>query len=71
MLTFSACWSAFNIGEQQGFCDEMGCDYSDAGVCRDPFYVLTHKDKVSKEAYDGIDCYSRVQYENEIHDSNK
>lgn len=54
-LSFSGC-AVLNLGKNMTKCEESGCDYSDAGVCTDPHYVLHNKQKVKKSAYSGIDC---------------
>jgi hypothetical protein len=48
--------SAFNIGENEGYCEDAGCDYSDAGVCGDPYNILKNKEAAKKLAYDRIEC---------------
>lgn len=42
------CSSMFNLGEPQGYCEEHGCDFSDAGVCGDVFELY-------KTRYENID----------------
>ena len=54
-MSFSGC-SLLNLGKNQSKCEESGCDLSDAGVCMEPYYVLEHKYKVKKYAYQGINC---------------
>lgn len=46
----------FNIGEPQGVCEEMGCDYSDAGVCGDVFAVYQTRYKDISKSYENIKC---------------
>jgi len=56
-LLFSGCGSKFfNIGENKGYCEENGCDYSDAGVCANPYDILQNKEKAKELAYARIDC---------------
>ncbi|MGE4456733.1 MAG: hypothetical protein AB7E13_07340 [Arcobacteraceae bacterium] len=45
LVLFTGC-SILNLGEPQGYCDEHGCDFSDAGVCGDVFetYKTRYKD---------------------------
>lgn len=45
-----------NIGEEQGYCEEHGCDYSDAGVCGDVYQLFKQKKKVAAVAYKNIEC---------------
>ena len=57
LFVFTGCSSKmFNIGENKGYCEEQGCDYSDAGVCGNPYDILLHKDKAKKLAYARIHC---------------
>lgn len=57
--TFSGCLSsALSLGENKSYCEENGCDYTDAGVCKDPYFVLLNKQSVKSGAYKGIGCYS-------------
>lgn len=46
--------SIFNLGSSVSKCEEGGCNYSDAGVCSDPYYVLHHKAGARKQAYKDI-----------------
>lgn len=48
--------SIFNLGHSQSSCKEKGCDFSEAGVCMDPYYVYKNKKKIKKQAYEDIDC---------------
>ena len=36
-------------------CEEEGCDYKDAGVCMNPYEILTNKDISKTEAYKQYD----------------
>lgn len=45
-----------NIGEEHGYCEENGCDYTDAGVCGDVYEIFKNKKKVSAVAYRDIKC---------------
>ena len=54
-VMFSGC-SMLNLGKNQSKCEESGCDFSDAGVCMEPYYILEHKYKVKRYAYQGIGC---------------
>lgn len=61
MLAFSlqGCLSkAISLGENKTYCEEHGCDYSDAGVCKDPFFVLNNKQGVKQAAYKNIEGFS-------------
>jgi len=46
------------IGYNKTYCEENGCDYSDAGICGDPFLIYKYKDKIDlyKYSYKGIKC---------------
>lgn len=56
-LALSGCTASFwSIGEEKGYCEEHGCNYSDAGVCGNAFELYKNKNKVRKLAYQGIDC---------------
>lgn len=56
-LLFSGCGARFfNIGHNKGYCEEHGCDYSDAGVCGNPYDILQNKEKARKIAYKRIHC---------------
>jgi hypothetical protein len=57
VILLSGCGSKFfNIGENKGYCEENGCDYSDAGVCDNPYDILLNKEKAKELAYKRIDC---------------
>lgn len=45
-----------NIGEEKGYCEENGCDYSDAGICGDAYLLFKNKKKVASTAYQNIQC---------------
>ena len=45
-----------NIGEEKGYCEEHGCDYSDAGVCGNVYELFKNKKKVAGVAYQNIQC---------------
>jgi len=56
-LLFTGCiGKLINIGEEKGYCEEHGCDYSDAGVCGDAYELFKRKKKVSAVAYKNIEC---------------
>jgi len=56
-LVFDGCGARFfNIGHNKGYCEEHGCDYSDAGVCGNPYDILLNKEKAKKLAYKRIHC---------------
>ena len=55
-IAFSGCAGYFNIGAEQGYCEEQGCDYSDAGVCGNPYDILKNKEKAKNLAYERINC---------------
>lgn len=46
--------SYFTLGKNQTACEEEGCDYSDAGVCIDPYEIIANKSKANKDAYTKI-----------------
>lgn len=56
-LLFSGCiGKLINIGAEKGYCEEHGCDYSDAGVCGDAYLLFKNKKKVASTAYQNIQC---------------
>lgn len=48
--------SYFNIGEPKGSCEELGCDYADAGVCGDVFEIYETRYKDLDRSYVNIKC---------------
>lgn len=56
LFLFSGCVKFFTIGENKGYCEENGCDYSDAGLCADPYEVYQHRFEIKDEPYANIDC---------------
>ncbi len=56
-LTFNGC--VLNLGESQGYCEEHGCDYSDAGVCGDAFEIYKTRHKDVDKSYEHIECSCR------------
>lgn len=46
----------FNVGKSEGYCEENGCDYSDAGVCADPYWIYHNKKEANKQSYTHIEC---------------
>lgn len=46
----------FTLGKNQSYCEEVGCDYRDAGVCDDPFNIIQNKAEANKVAYSDIKC---------------
>lgn len=56
IMTFLNGCSFFNIGEPQGSCEELGCDYSDAGVCGDVFQIYETRYKDLDKSYINIKC---------------
>ena len=57
-IILSGCGVAeyFTLGKNKSYCEEQGCDYTDAGVCENPFDILQNKEKANKEAYKNIQC---------------
>ena len=55
LINFSGC-AFFNIGAEQGYCEENGCDYADAGVCGDVFQTFKTRYKNLGDSYKHIDC---------------
>lgn len=48
-LLFSGCVSRlFSVGDEQTYCKEHGCDYTDVGVCAKPREVLENKHDLSE-----------------------
>jgi hypothetical protein len=54
-LMLSGC-AIFNLGENESRIEEMGCDFSDAGVPLDPYYVLHNRHKIKDIAYKDVNC---------------
>lgn len=47
-LSLNGCISRFfSVGEENTYCDEHGCNYTDVGVCGSPFDILENKDDLS------------------------
>ena len=47
-LSFNGCVSRFfSVGEERSYCQEMGCDYRDLGVCANPIEILESKDDLN------------------------
>ena len=46
----------FNLGEPQGYCEERGCNYSDAGVCGDLFDNYKTRYNNLNDSYKHINC---------------
>lgn len=38
----------FSAGEEQSRCEEIGCDYTDVGVCANPIEILQKKDNLKE-----------------------
>ncbi len=63
-LLFSGCiGKIINIGEEKGYCEEHGCDYSDAGVCGNVYELYRKKNKVSAVAYRHIECNCEGEFD--------
>lgn len=45
----------FTLGESKTICEEEGCDYKDAGVCMNPYEILTNKEISKIESYKQYD----------------
>ncbi|WP_457749114.1 hypothetical protein [Sulfurimonas sp.] len=57
VFLFAGCSGKFwTIGADKGYCEEQGCDYSDAGVCGSPYEILQNKELAKKVAYERIKC---------------
>lgn len=63
VLNFTGC-AFFNIGEEQGYCEENGCDYADAGVCGDVFQTYKTRYKNLEDSYRHIDCSKCMEKRN-------
>jgi len=47
-IMLSGCVSRFfSVGEEESYCQEMGCNYKDVGVCANPMEILENKDDLS------------------------
>lgn len=55
LMMFQGC-NYFNIGEPQGVCEEMGCNYSDAGQCGDVFDIYKTRYTNINDSYKNIMC---------------
>ena len=60
IFVFSGC-SYFNIGEPKGSCEELGCDYADAGVCGDVFQIYQTRYTGLDKAYEYINCSNCIK----------
>lgn len=60
MFVLSGC-SYFNIGEPQGSCEELGCDYADAGVCGNVFEIYKTRYKDLDKSYENINCANCIR----------
>ncbi len=57
MLISSLCSGCvFNLGESQGYCEENGCNYADAGVCGDTFDIYKKRYNNIEKSYENIEC---------------
>ena len=56
MASFGGC-SAISIGENETYCEEHGCDYSDAGFCGSPIKIYKHRHELGRYVAD-CDCGS-------------
>ena len=72
LFFFSGCSTYFQIGKNKGYCEENGCDFSDAGLCIGPYEMYLRKDSLTGQAYKDIKCNNytvktktKVVYENE------
>ena len=54
---FSGCF--FNLGESQGYCEEHGCNYADAGVCGDTFEIYKRRYDNLDKSYENIECNNK------------
>jgi hypothetical protein len=60
IVAFGGCVADyFTLGKAQTYCEENGCDYTDAGVCKNPFDIIKDKEKYNKESYYGIKCENK------------
>lgn len=57
--------SIFNLGKNKTKCEEVGCDYSDAGACLEPLTVLHNKKKSNLASYNNIQCGIRKKINEE------
>ncbi|PCI30920.1 MAG: hypothetical protein COB67_00250 [SAR324 cluster bacterium] len=57
-ITSTGCTKFFTIGENKGYCEENGCDYSDAGLCANPYDVFENRHTIKNEPYKNINCSS-------------
>ena len=72
LFLMNGCSTYFQIGKNKGYCEEHGCDFSDAGFCLGPYEMYQKKDELKQQAYKDIKCNNctlktntRVVYENE------
>lgn len=47
VLSFSGCTRMIAVGEIKTYCQENGADFSDAGVCGDPYLIYLHSDDIA------------------------
>ena len=43
LISFYGCSSALSLGHEQGYCEENGFDYTDAGVCGTPMKIYKYR----------------------------
>jgi len=65
LLLFNGCSTYFQIGKNKGYCEEHGCDFSDAGFCLGPYEMYQKKDSLKEEAYKNINCNNCINNKTE------
>lgn len=51
--------SALSLGHEEGSCEEQGLDFSDAGYCGDPIYIVKNREKIKKQVYKDFYCKAK------------
>lgn len=49
MFFLNGCSQIVALGKEQGYCEERGYDYADAGLCADPMYVYKNRKKINSQ----------------------
>ena len=49
LAIFAGCSQVIALGHEQGYCEENGYDYADAGVCAGPMYVYKNRKHINTE----------------------
>ena len=50
LLTLGGCAKHMGVGYNETYCEEHGCDYSDAGVCGDPMKIYKYRKYIDESS---------------------